>query len=106
MKLTQHYKLTLPQFFLSKVFSFFWWGWGGSVHVFLFWPCHMAWEILVSRSRIEPEPQHWKYRVLTPGPPGKPLKVFYKRKPKIHRVLDFIKHAPEKKFSRICKISI
>ena len=101
---TRHYKLTIPQFFLSKVFSFF----GEGVCLFFpFWTCHMACEILDSLSRIEPEPQHRKYRVLTPGPPGKSLKVFYKRKTKIHRVLDFMKHASgKKKTSRICKISI
>ena len=51
----------------------------------------MACEILVSRSRIEPEPQHRKYRVLIPGPPGKSLKVFYKRKTKIHKSARFLK---------------
>ena len=36
----------------------------------LFWLHHASCRILVPQAGIEPRPQQWKQRILTPGPPG------------------------------------
>ena len=43
------------------------------VFVVVVWPCQTASRILVPWTGFEPGPLHWKFRVLTTGPPGKSL---------------------------------
>ena len=41
----------------------------------LFWPHWEACVVLVPQPEIEPEHLHWKYSILTSGPPGKSSKL-------------------------------
>ena len=96
MKLTQHYKLTIPQFFLSKVFSFFFGGKVCLLFPFLAVPYGMwdlsfpikdwTWAPALEVQSLNP----WTTREV-------PKRVLQKKKNFFHRVLDFIKHASEKK---------
>ena len=46
----------------------------GFVFFFFFWPCYVAFRILVPQLGIEPRPPAVKHGILTIGPPGKSLK--------------------------------
>ena len=48
------------------------------IYLFFFWPCHTTCGILIPQPGIETVPLHWKHKVLTTRPPGKPYISFLK----------------------------
>ena len=64
----------VPLVFLTRTYVQILWRW---INPFFFWPCRMAWGILVPWPGLEPGPWRWKRRVLTPGPPGNSQNIKY-----------------------------